>query len=136
MAAWAASAAAAPQAFAVNVTNTGSVVSDVVALAFLSSGAPGDPLEQLFDFQRAAAVAPGATVTLYFAAPRDVAARVSRAGVKALAPGTLRVRIGDVRATGNFVEGALELTGARPAVLFDGPALAARAAAQGRGGTD
>jgi hypothetical protein len=126
VAAWAAGAAAPPP-FAVNVTNTGSAASDVTALAFLSSGLPGDPIEQLFDFQRAAAVAPGETVTLYFAAPMGVAARVSLGGVKALQPGRLSVRIGDVRATGNFVSGALQLTGAQPVVLFDAPALQAKA---------
>ena len=127
--AWAAGVSAPPP-YAVNVTNTGSVASDVVALAFLSSGAAGDPIEQLFDFQRAAALAPGETVTLYFAASLDVAARVSLEGVKALQPGRLSVRIGDVRATGNFVSGTLELTGARPVVLFDGPALQAKAERQ------
>ena len=56
--------------------------------------------------------------------------RRRQAGVKALAPGTLAVRIGDVRATGNFVAGELQLTGAQAVVLFDGPALQAKAAAQ------
>ena len=37
------------------------------------------------------------------------------------------MRIGDVRATGNFVSGALDVTGER-AVVFDGPALEAKAA--------
>lgn len=116
-------ASTAPPSYAVNVTNTGGVTSDVVALAFLSSGVPGDPIEQLFDFQRAAAVAPGATVTLYFATPRSVAARMSQDGVQALVPGRLQVRIGDVHSTGNFVSGALDVTGTQQVVLFDGPAL-------------
>ena len=35
----------------VQVTNTGSVTSDVSALAFVSTGAPGQPISELFDFQ-------------------------------------------------------------------------------------
>jgi hypothetical protein len=43
-AAWAAGNAT-PPSYAVNVTNTGSVVSDVSALAFFSTGLPGEPLQ-------------------------------------------------------------------------------------------
>ena len=43
-AAWAAGAAA-PPVYAVNVTNTGAATSDVVALAFYSTGLPGEPIQ-------------------------------------------------------------------------------------------
>jgi xylan 1,4-beta-xylosidase len=52
--------------FAVNVTNTGAVTSDVSALAFLHSDVPGEPLQQLFDFARAGALRPGESVVLTF----------------------------------------------------------------------
>ena len=42
--AWAAGAVA-PPAYAVNVTNTGGVPSDVSALAFFSTGLPGEPIQ-------------------------------------------------------------------------------------------
>lgn len=40
-----ASGAAAPPAYAVNVTNTGSVMSDVSVLGFFSTGNPGQPVQ-------------------------------------------------------------------------------------------
>jgi beta-glucosidase len=43
-AAWA-SGTASPPSYAVNVTNTGSVTSDVVALAFYSTGLAGEPIQ-------------------------------------------------------------------------------------------
>ena len=46
--------------YAVKVTNTGGVVSDVSALAFVSTGVAGAPLKQLFDFNKAAALPPAA----------------------------------------------------------------------------
>ena len=89
--------------FAVNVTNTGHVVSDVSALAFVTSGVPGEPLQRLFDFQRATALAPGASVTLYFTLPPSLAATVTRHGTRELRAGTrLEISIGDVaRARGS-----------------------------------
>lgn len=50
--------------YSVKVTNTGSVTSSVSALAFAASGEAGRPLKQLFDFQRAASLAPGQSATL------------------------------------------------------------------------
>jgi hypothetical protein len=78
--------------YAVNVTNTGSVTSDVSALAFLSTGVAGEPLSALFDFQRAAAVAPGDSVVLEFTLPPQAAAVVTREGARVLVPGTSLVR--------------------------------------------
>lgn len=108
--------------FAVNVTNTGTVTSDVSALAFVfnnqsaleaaaaalalphprSGGSKGielgqQPLQELFDFQRAASVAPGSTVTLTFTMPPpDVLAVVTNDGRKILVPGDYQIRVGDV----------------------------------------
>jgi len=91
-AAWA--AGAAPPPYAVNATNTGARASDLSLLGFIASGAPGEPLQELFDFQRASNIAPGATATMYFSVPAAVAARVGASGEAALAPGALAVRIG------------------------------------------
>jgi hypothetical protein len=111
-------AAANPPAFAVNVTNTGAVTSDVSVLAFFSSDVPGEPIQELYDFGRAAAVAPGQTVQLTFSLPPEVAARVDADGTSAVVPGRYKVRIGDVLASGNFVRGEVEVTGAEPFELF------------------
>ena len=113
------------------VTNTGTVTSDVSALAFFSTGLPGEPIQELFDFARAAALAPGASVVLYFSLPPEVAATVSGDGFMALTPGRFAVRLGDVERSGNFLQGSLEITGSAPAVLMDMPALRATARAEG-----
>lgn len=93
-AAWAAGAAAV--VYTVNVTNTGAVVSDVSVLAFASNAQPGQPLQQLFDFQRVSALAPGQSVIVNFTLPPEAAATVDANGVQALQPTVVRVRIGDV----------------------------------------
>jgi hypothetical protein len=77
--------------YAVNVTNTGSVTSDVSVLAFVSSGVPGEPISALFDFQRAASVAPGQSVVLEFTLPPALAAVVAVDGSRVLVPGTTLV---------------------------------------------
>ena len=51
-AAWAAGTVAPPM-YVVNVTNTGAVTSDVVALAFYSTGLPGEPLSEVRQRARA-----------------------------------------------------------------------------------
>jgi beta-D-xylosidase 4 len=96
--------------YAVNVTNTGAVTSDVSALAFFSTNVAGEPLTELFDFQRTAALAPRQSVVMYFTLPPTVAALVTPAGDQVVMPGKFTVRIGDV-AAGNFVEGTLQVTG-------------------------
>jgi hypothetical protein len=109
-----ASGAAAPPSYSVNVTNTGPVTSDVSVLAFLSgTGQPGAPLQQLFDFARAAVLAPGETTTLIFSVPLEVAAEARADGSLALfvRGGAPRgVRIGSPG--GQMLEGALELVSA------------------------
>ena len=65
--------------------------ADVSALAFVSTGVPGEPLSQLFDFQRAAAVAPGQSVVLQFTLPPSAASVVRSDGTRELVPGTTLV---------------------------------------------
>ena len=115
-----ASGASAPPAYRVNVTNTGAVVSDVSVLAFLSSGQPDEPLEELFDFGRLAALRPGETRQLIFSLALAVlasgrappaAAGAPLAGALFIRPGEYTLRFGDTRASGNFVATALVITG-------------------------
>ena len=107
---------AAPPSFEVNVTNIGSVASDVSALAFVSSGAPGEPAHKCFDFARASALAPGASALLVFTLPPDVAATVSAEGEQAVVPGAYAVRVGELSRE-------LVVTGVEGVVLFDMPAV-------------
>jgi len=108
-----------PVYYAVNVTNTGNVVSDISVLAFISSDIPGEPIQELFDFQRASHVQPGQTVTLFFSLPPGIAATVSLEGEKMVTPGSYRIRIGDVKESGNYVETTLQITGNEPYELFN-----------------
>ncbi len=79
------------------------MVSDVSALAMVASGLPEEPIEELFAFDRAAAVRPGETRTLRFSVGQWAAARGRRAG-------EYTVRIGDVRSSsGNWVQGRLSV---------------------------
>ena len=108
-----------PPSFAVNVTNTGSLASDVTALAFVSSAEPGEPARKCFDFSRAAALAPGASVVLHFTLPPLVAARVSAHGRQAVAPGALTVTVGGDGSGGGAISRELVVVGAESVVLFD-----------------
>lgn len=112
----AAALVASPPSFGVNVTNVGAVASDVSAVAFFSSGAAGEPISECFDFARASGVAPGASVTLTFTLPPLVAARVSTAGVQAVAPGRYAV---SVRGGAADITRELEVTGGESVALFD-----------------
>ena len=101
--------------YAVNATNVGTRTSDLSLLAFLfprnstllgagaggaaaaaaaAAAAPLPPLKKLFDFDRAAGVAPGQTVTLYFSTPQEVAARVLGSGAQVLLDSVVEVAIG------------------------------------------
>ena len=97
-----------PPHFLVNVTNLGTVTSDVSVLGFFSTGLPGDPLQELFDFQRVAALAPGLTVTVQLSMPVEVAASARKDGTRWLLPGVFRVWVGEPL---NAAHGTLELTG-------------------------
>jgi hypothetical protein len=100
--------------FAVNVTNTGGVCSGVSALAFLAPSGPpvpGEPLSELFDFQRVASLCPGQSAVLYFTVPPPVLAAFSaRHNALAVRPGAYEIRIGDVR-EGAAAIGSLVVTG-------------------------
>lgn len=103
----------------VNVTNAGARTADVSALAFFESGAPGQPLQELFDFARAAALAPGETRTLWFTLPPSVLAEVRDDGTRVFAPARARLRVGGVPRVaggapahvGDFVERDLAIVG-------------------------
>jgi beta-glucosidase-like glycosyl hydrolase len=118
---------AAPS-YQVNVTNVGAIVSDVSVLAFLDGpGTPGAPLQQLFDFGRISALLPGASATLTFSVPLDVAAEARADGSLALFPrggAPRRVRIGLPGIS--MLEGALELCGGANAVEVAAPLLPPR----------
>lgn len=95
--------------YAINITNTGGRTSDISILAFITPPpAPGEPLQKLFDFNRAAAVAPRETVTLFFSVPEEVAATVGSDGEFALHHGTsLGVSIGIPG--GSMLHGSLQV---------------------------
>jgi len=100
----------------VRVTNTGAVASDVSALAFVSTGAPGDPARALFDYAKVALLAPGASATMVFSLPPAAAASVGADGARVLRAGRRAVAIGDVvrageREAGRVVRAVLEVTG-------------------------
>lgn len=105
---WGREGAAALPPFAVNVTNTGLVPSSVSALAFAYPADSAGPLEVLFDFQRAANLAPGATVTLFFAAPPEPFALATPYGVLSLTPRRFQLCIGEA---GNCATRDLVVTG-------------------------
>lgn len=107
-AARASTAAFQPPQYSCNVTNTGSVTSDVSVLGFYSTGLPGEPLQELFDFARVAALAPGATATVVLTLPARVAATITAEGKHVLVSGLFRVWVGE---PGNAAHGTLELEG-------------------------
>lgn len=83
----------------VNVTNTGSRVSDVVALAFVvaAPGSPAEtPLRKLFGFERFSAVKPGESRTAYFASSAESLGVVGVDGVRRLHPGDYTIEVGSV----------------------------------------
>jgi beta-D-xylosidase 4 len=121
---------AAPPSYCVNVTNTGQRTSDVSVLAFLSSGLfPQEPLQELFDFGRLAALAPGETRALSFSPDLAVLASGRTPPLLLgggagpadlfLFPGSYNVTIGDTPLAGgtNFVSGELVLEGISPCRL-------------------
>ena len=114
----------APPSYAVNVSNVGSVTSDVTAMAFVASATPGEPLRECFDFARAAALAPGAWALLSFALPPWVVARVDADGVQAVGRGAFTVSVvgGSGGAGAPALVRELVVTGNDDVVLFDLPA--------------
>jgi beta-glucosidase len=80
--------------YAVNATNTGTRASDLSLLAFITPPQAGGPLQRLFDFDRAAGVQPGQSVTLYFTASAVAVGAVGADGAVTLSAGEARVAIG------------------------------------------
>ena len=68
--------------------------------------------QELFDFARVGALAPGATATVYLTVPPAVAADAGADGILRVIPGVAQVWVGE---PGNFVRAALELVGSAPA---------------------
>ena len=121
-----AAGAAAPPAHCVNVTNTGAVTSDVSVLAFVSSGAADEPLQELYAFGRLAGVAPGETRALSLVGDARVlasgrapqgAAPDALPGALFLYPGAYTVTVGDTRASGNYASAQLAVRGGAPVRL-------------------
>jgi beta-D-xylosidase 4 len=106
-----------PPSYCVNVTNSGSVTSDVSVLAFLSAGIPDEPIQEVFDFGRLSSLQPLETREIYFTMSMDVLAsgrapsNMRNLGDLYLWPGKYSIRIGDVYKSRNYVETQLELTG-------------------------
>ena len=81
----------------INVTNTGSVVSDVVVLAYVSSDVspPGitPPIKELFDYARVHSLQPGQSEVITFGLSYRVLSHVDEAGHSWLLPGRYQLRI-------------------------------------------
>ena len=101
-----------PLAYSVNVTNTGSVASDVTVLAYLTFNASAQypalspPLKQLFDFAFLPSLAPGATREVYFQLTARALRQVDERGHEWVVPGSYGVHINEGEA-----RGAVELEG-------------------------
>ena len=84
-------------ALTINVTNTGSVASDVSVLAFVSSnvsvGGVSPPLKELFDYQRVMMMAPGSSEVITFGLSYRVLGHVDAYGHQWLLPGVYRVAV-------------------------------------------
>ena len=96
--------------YQVNVTNTGTVKSDVSVLAFIDGpdgNDPNAPIQQLFDFQRVSQLAPGETATLFFTLSADSAAVVLTDGTTKLMVSKRRIRIGSPGE--HFLYGVVEI---------------------------
>jgi len=88
--------------YTINVTNTGSVASDVSVLGFLSTqpdpshpAAASPPLSTLFGFDKLHALAPGQSATVYFFVTVRQLVHVDSTGDKWLLPGKYQVYWGD-----------------------------------------
>lgn len=95
--------------FRVNVTNTGTVDSDDVVLAFIvppGAGTDGTPLQELVGWARVFVPA-GETVTVAIDAPRSAFTLVDARGVRAPRAGAWTLRLG-VRATALYGMGFTE----------------------------
>lgn len=104
----------------VNVTNTGSVASDVVVLAFVSSNAtiPGvtPPIKELFDYARVSLLAPGSSITLIFGLSYRVLNHIDDDGHSWLLPGDYQLQINNEKE----LTATIRLIG-EPALIEDFP---------------
>ena len=116
----------APLLCAVNVTNTGTVGSDVVVLGFLRNptalAAEDHPLKELFSFERLKMLPAGATTQVLLSIPAQVISLVDAAGTERLVAADYPLELGvDGSAEGQAVRGGkLVLTGAAR-TLFEMP---------------
>lgn len=69
------------------VTNTGNTTSDVSVLGFLSTGVSGDPIRQLFGFDRLSQLSPGASADVFLGVRAKQLQRVDEVGHEYLSAG-------------------------------------------------
>lgn len=83
-----------PAGYRINVTNTGSLASDVVVLGFAGSSHPdAPPNKELFDFARVH-LAPGASTVVQLSIPAPVLSTVDAAGTERILPGHYPIEFG------------------------------------------
>jgi hypothetical protein len=92
------------------VKNVGTIASDYVLLAFVSSPSrqlvdPHEPIRELFDFARVN-LAPGASTTVHFSIPPSVLSHIDDDGDERLLAGEYKVELGD-RQLGDAPEAVL-----------------------------
>jgi len=97
-------------------------------LGFLDSSAVSAdaPLQELFDFQRVSALAPGQTATVYLSIPGTVISLVDKQGVERIMPGDYKIRIGVPGSAEENTPTAELVVSGEPQVVFSLPALRAR----------
>jgi hypothetical protein len=81
--------------YAVNVTNTGRVASDVSVLLFIDASGAGGPPRKLIDYDRLPLVKPGETRTVTFALSLSAFSIVLENGHRVVTKGEFPIYIGD-----------------------------------------
>ena len=80
--------------YSANVTNTGSVASDISVLLFMNSSVPDTPQQTLIGYVHVHRLAPGSTRTVYFDVDMSSMLYVDAEGDRWLMPGQYRFFIG------------------------------------------
>ena len=80
--------------YSANITNTGSVRSDVSILLFMNSSVPDTPRQTLIGYVHVHRLAPGATQTVYFDVDMNSVLYVDQEGDRWLMPGDYHFYIG------------------------------------------
>ena len=126
-----------PLVYTVNVTNIGTVASDVVVLGFLRNPLPPlldeqhsdeaaeapPPQKELFNFERLRMLAPGATRQVRLSVPAQVLSLVDGRGTERLRAGQYGVEFGvKGAAEGEVAVGTLRLVG-EDRVVFEMPKM-------------